>query len=38
VNTEATGSFGASHRELIGPASELLPELLAGLALATRVV
>jgi NAD-dependent deacetylase len=37
VNTEATGSFGASHLPLVGPASEVLPELLAGLALATRV-
>ena len=36
VNTEPSGSLGAKHVELIGPASRVLPELLAGLALATR--
>jgi NAD-dependent deacetylase len=36
VNTEPTELFGAKHLELIGPASRVLPELLAGLSLATR--
>jgi NAD-dependent deacetylase len=30
VNTEPSGSFGAKHIELVGPASALLPELLEG--------
>jgi hypothetical protein len=36
-SAQASTSFeGAEHLELIGPASVLLPQLLDGLALATR--
>jgi NAD-dependent deacetylase len=35
VNKERSGSFGAQHIELIGPASVLLPQLLEGLTLET---
>jgi NAD-dependent deacetylase len=31
INTEPSGSFGAEHIELVGPASVLLPQLLEGL-------
>jgi NAD-dependent deacetylase len=31
INTEPSGSFGAEHIELVGPASVLLPQLLDGL-------
>jgi len=36
INTEPSGSFGAEHIELVGTASALLPQLLAGLSLETR--
>jgi NAD-dependent deacetylase len=32
INTEPSGSFGAKHLELVGPASVLLPQLFEGLA------
>ena len=36
VNTERTELVGANHLKLIGPASQVVPELLEGLSVATR--
>lgn len=37
VNTEPSGSGGARHLELVGPASVILPQLLDGLVLETPI-